>query len=142
MTPESEELVRQSWFRISKRSAALAERFYGRLFELAPDHRLLFAATDMPTQQRKFIAMLHGIVNHLSTPDRLVPEVAALGARHVGYGVKTDDYGVVGEALLWALEAELGPAMTPAHRQAWRDAYQLTARLMQRGAGAGTTAGR
>jgi len=134
MTPESEQLVQQSWSLVSQRSMALAERFYGRLFEIAPEQQRLFAVTDMLNQQRKFIAMLQEIVRRIGTPDQLVPEVAALGARHVGYGVTAKDYAVVGEALIWALEQELGPAMTPELRQAWKEAYLLTARLMGRGA--------
>jgi hemoglobin-like flavoprotein len=134
MSPENEELVRKSWPAISQRGLALTAYFYGRLFEIAPEQRRLFAATDMPSQQRKFLAMLEEIVRQLDTPDELVPEVAALGSRHVAYGVSPADYGVVGEALLWALERGLGPEMTPELKQAWREAYLLLARLMERGA--------
>ena len=135
MTPESEALVRQSWPALSARGEALAVRFYERLFEMAPEQAQLFAATDMVSQRRKFMAMLHEIVRRLDTPAELVPEVAALGHRHVGYGVTKRDYGVVGEALLLALSDELGPAMTPELRRAWREAYVLMAKLMERGAG-------
>lgn len=134
MTPESEQLVRQSWSVVSERGPALAQRFYQRLFEIAPDQQHLFAATNMVDQRRKFIAMLQEIVVRIGTPAELVPEVAALGSRHAGYGVTDRGYRVVGEALLWALEQELGPAMTPDTRDAWKEAYQLLARLMERGA--------
>lgn len=134
MTPESEQLVQESWSLISQQGETLAERFYGRLFEIAPHQRRLFATTDMLEQQRKFTAMLQEIVRQIGAPEHLVPEVAALGARHSGYGVTANDYGVVGEALIWALEQELGSAMTPELRQAWKEAYVLTARLMERGA--------
>jgi hemoglobin-like flavoprotein len=134
MTPEGEQLIQQSWPLVSARGEGLAERFYLRLFEIAPEQRRLFAATDMPGQQRKFIAMLQEIVRQIGTPGQLVPEVAALGASHVGYGVTPQGYAVVGEALVWALEQELGTAMTPELRQAWKEAYLLVARLMLRGA--------
>lgn len=134
MTPESELLVRQSWSLVSERGPALAQRFYQRLFEIAPDQQHLFASTNMVDQRRKFIAMLQEIVVRIDTPKELVPEVAALGSRHAGYGVSARGYRVVGDALVWALEQELGSAMTPDHRQAWKDAYQLLASLMERGA--------
>jgi hemoglobin-like flavoprotein len=134
MTPESEQLVQQSWALVSPRAMELAERFYSRLFEIAPQHQRLFQDVDMLSQRRKFVAMLEMIVQRLGTPVDLVPEVAALGARHVEYGVKARDYPVVGEALVWALEQELGPAMTAELRQAWNEAYLLLARLMERGA--------
>jgi len=134
MTLDGEQLVQRSWPLVCGHGAVLAERFYLRLFEIAPEQRRLFAATDMASQERKFIAMLEEIVRQIGTPDLLVPEVTALGASHTGYGVTTNGYTVVGEALVWALEQELGPAMTPELRQAWKDAYLLVARLMLRGA--------
>jgi len=134
MTPESELLVRQSWSLVTERGPALAERFYQRLFEIAPDQQQLFASTDMVDQRRKFIAMLQEIMVRIGTPAELVPEVAALGSRHAGYGVSARGYRVVGEALIWALDQELGAAMTPDTREAWREAYQLLASLMERGA--------
>lgn len=134
MTPESERLVHRSWTVVALRGASLAERFYGRLFEIAPDQQRLFRSTDMEGQRRKFIAMLEEIVARIGTPSELVPEMTALGSRHVGYGATPRGYRVVGEALVWALEQELGPAMTPDLRQAWKDAYQLLAQLMERGA--------
>jgi hemoglobin-like flavoprotein len=134
MTPESEQLIQQSWPLIARHGAAMAERFYGRLFDIAPETRRLFADTDMLAQQRKFVTMLEEIVNRLGQPAELVPEVAALGTRHVQYGVSARDYGLVGEALVWSMEQALGDAMTPELRQAWNEAYVLTASLMARGA--------
>ena len=134
MTPETERLVKQSWSMVSQRGPALAERFYQRLFEIAPDQRQLFGATNMVDQRRKFIAMLQEIVVRIDTPSELVPEVASLGSRHAKYGVTDRGYGVVGEALVWSLEQEMGSAMTAEVRDAWREAYLLLAGLMMRGA--------
>ena len=134
MTPEGEALIRESWPLLAKAGTGMAERFYARLFEIAPDQAKLFTATDMEEQHKKFVGMLQEIVSHLDTPEELVPEVAALGSRHVDYGVTARGYQVVGDALVWTLEQELGPAMTPELRQAWKDAYLLLAKLMERGA--------
>ena len=134
MTPESELLVKQSWSLVSGRGPALAERFYQRLFEIAPDQQQLFASTNMEDQRRKFLAMLQEIIVRIGTPAQLVPEVAALGSRHAGYGATDRGYRVVGDALIWSLEQELGPAMTSELRDAWREAYLLLAGLMERGA--------
>jgi hemoglobin-like flavoprotein len=134
MTHEGEALVRGSWPRIASGGTALAERFYARLFEIAPEQRELFVTTDMAKQQEKFLVMLQAIVARLDAPEDLVPDVAALGFRHVEYGVSARGYQVVGDALIWALEQELGPDLTPELRQAWIDAYRLLARLMERGA--------
>jgi hemoglobin-like flavoprotein len=61
--------------------------------------------------------------------------VAALGHRHVGYGVTDDQYELVGAALLYTLEQGLGPAFTPEVRDAWSEAYLILATVMRRAAG-------
>ena len=134
MTFEREELVRHTWALLSDRLPALADAFYGRLFDIAPETRSLFHGTDMREQHRKFTTMLAGIVARLDLPEQLVPEVAALGRRHAAYGVADRDYTLVGDALVWALEHELGEAMTPLARLAWLEAYLIMASLMRRGA--------
>ena len=134
MTPENERLVRQSWKQFEPMAVASAAFFYEKLFELDPDARHLFARTDMEAQGRKVMHMFAEIVRSLDQPEKLVPEVADLGRRHVHYGVRDDQYGSVGTALLWTLERGLGPAFTPAVRDAWTEAYLLCAIILRRGA--------
>jgi nitric oxide dioxygenase len=136
MTPERIELVRASWVAVRGRGDALATAFYAHLFQIAPQTRALFAKTDMTAQRSKFVDMLGQIVDSLSHPFALVNEVSSLGRRHVDYGVRSRDYPVVGDALLFALEQELGDAMSREVREAWREAYLLLAALMNRGADA------
>ena len=66
-----------------------------------------------------------------SRPDSIIPAVRALGARHVGYGVKDAHYATVGEALLWTLGTGLGAACTAEVKEAWSAAYGLLAGVMQ-----------
>ena len=134
MTPENERLVRQSWKQFEPMAVASAAFFYEKLFELDPDARPLFARTDMDAQGRKVMQMFAEIVRSLDRPEQLVPEVADLGRRHVHYGVRDDQYGSVGAALLWTLERGLGPAFTPAVRDAWTEAYLLCAIILRRAA--------
>ena len=134
MTPENERLVRQSWQQFEPLAVASAAFFYEKLFELDPDARPLFARTDMEAQGRKVMHMFAEIVRSLDRPEQLVPEVADLGRRHVHYGVRDDQYGSVGTALLWTLERVLGPAFTPAVRDAWTEAYLLCAIILRRAA--------
>ena len=56
--------------------------------------------------------------------------VQQLGARDAGYGVKKEDYGTVGEALLWTLEQGLGDAFTPSVKEAWTVVYTLLSETM------------
>ena len=114
MTPESEQLVRDSWVRLEGAHDDLIAAFYARLFEANPAAHDLFASTNMTEQRRKFAAMMGEIMRVLDDPDLLVSEVAASGLRHVKYGVQDRDYDDVGAALLWALQSKLGSAFTPA----------------------------
>ena len=137
MTPEQHALVRESWRRFEPRLRATGLRFYEQLFALDPTVAHLFAHVDIDHQEQKLMAMLTEIVRLLDRPNELVPELAGLGHRHVGYGVKDDDYGSIGAALLWLLEQVLGEEFTPELREAWSEAYLLVSSIMRRGAARG-----
>jgi hemoglobin-like flavoprotein len=134
MTPEQHALVRESWRQFEPTLPGAGAAFYDRLFELDPGLRPLFAGIDLEALQRKLMQMFADIVRALDQPSELVTQVAALGRRHVDYGVKDDDYQSVGAALLWTLEQGLGDAFTPEVREAWREAYLLVATVMRRAA--------
>jgi hemoglobin-like flavoprotein len=133
MTPEKIMLVQSSWEKVKPIADKAAGLFYGKLFELNPAYRELFPQ-DMAGQGAKLMAMINTAVNGLANLQAIVPAVEELGKRHVGYGVKDEDYDVVGEALLWTLEAGLGEEFTEEVRQAWTDSYLLLATTMKNAA--------
>ena len=59
--------------------------------------------------------------------------LAALGQRHVGYGVRAEHYDTVGQALLWTLDQGLGALRTTEARDAWVATYELVATAMRGG---------
>ena len=59
----------------------------------------------------------------LDRPDVLRPVVTALGARHLGYGAKMDQFGLVGVALLDTLARTLGDAFDFRAMEAWGAAW-------------------
>jgi nitric oxide dioxygenase len=87
-------------------------------------------STDPEIQTEKFTSELAAIVEAIGSFDEVAPRLADLGARHVDYGVATRHYRLVGEALLGALAAALGPAWDEATEAAWRPAYNLVAEVM------------
>jgi hemoglobin-like flavoprotein len=133
MNPEQIELVQQSFAQVKPIAATAAELFYNRLFTLDPTLRPMFKG-DMRVQGQMLMSMLGAAVNGLKNLDALVPVVRELGARHAGYGVRTEHYATVGTALLWTLEQGLGDGFTPSVREAWTTAYGLLAGVMQAGA--------
>jgi|GEM_PF-124251 len=123
------DLVQSSFSQLLSQADATAKLFYERLFEMAPAVRPMFKE-DMAQQRKKFIDMLQIAVNGLSNLDKLLPTVQNLGRRHVGYGVKPEQYETVGEAFLWALEQKLGEDFTPEVKRAWISAYTLLSGVM------------
>lgn len=82
-------LVQSSFAEVRPIAVVAAELFYNRLFTLDPTLRPMFKG-DMAHQGRMLMSMLHSAVNGLTNLDALVPVVRQLGARHVGYGVRTN----------------------------------------------------
>ena len=134
MTPERRQLVTESWKKLAPNATLVGQIFYRRLFEIDPELRPLFSATLLDEQIRKLTTMLDLIVHWLDVPERLVPVLKQLGARHSGYGVQDEHYGKVATALIGTLEEGLGDDFTPELRGAWTEAYLLISSLMRRGA--------
>jgi hemoglobin-like flavoprotein len=134
MNAERKRLVLETWEAIARNHDRVAIAFYDRLFEIDPGAHTLFSNTNMPAQRAKFVEMLSEIVRNLDLPSALIPTVSALGKRHVGYGVRDTDYDRVREALLSAIAGELDARFTGDVRDAWEEAYALTAAVMKRGA--------
>ena len=134
MTPEQVGLLAESWNAAAGRREEIARTFYQVLFEGHPELRRLFARTDMTTQYEKFAKMVDEIVGLGREPRRFVRSAAQLGQRHAAYGVTRDHYGPAGVALIDVLARALGPAFTPAVREAWADGYLLMASIMCRAA--------
>lgn len=134
MTPERRQLVTDSWKQLAPNAALVGQIFYRRLFEIDPKLRPMFTASLLDEQIRKITTMLDLIVHWLDVPERLVPVLKQLGARHGTYGVLDEHYAKVGSALIATLEEGLGDKFTPELRGAWTEAYLLISSLMRRGA--------
>ena len=133
MSPYQIAMIQWSWKQVAPIADTAASLFYDRLFELDPSLKPLFKG-DMAEQRRKLMQMLGTAVNALNRLEQVVPVLRALGARHATYGVKSEYYATVGEALLWTLKRGLGDAFTDEVRDAWFAAYAVLSATMQQGA--------
>lgn len=127
-------LVQSTWQHVMPIADQAASLFYGKLFELDPDLKPLFANTDMQVQQAKLMQMLTVAVNGLTHLDKIVPTVQELGQRHVAYGAQEAYYDTVGAALLWTLEQGLGERYTPEVQEAWTVTYTTLTNTMKEAA--------
>ena len=130
LTLEQKVLVQESWEKVKPISETAAELFYGKLFELDPALKPMFANSDMKEQGKKLMLMIGTAVKGLDTLDELVPAVQKLGERHVGYGVEASHYDTVGAALLDTLEKGLADDFTPEAKEAWTITYTTLASVM------------
>jgi hemoglobin-like flavoprotein len=134
LTAEQKRLVRSSWALVMPMQEEAAHLFYGRLFEIDPSTKPLFASTDMAEQGKKLMQMINVAVASLERLDAIRSAVKDLGRRHEGYGVKEEHYESVGTALLWTLEQGLGGKFTPEVEEAWAETYGALTALMKDGA--------
>ncbi len=134
MTPDQVYLIRKSFAEIARREHISALVFYRRLFEIDPALRPLFT-TDIEEQAAKLTEMLGVLIAMLERPVGLELELKAMGARHVGYGVKDAHYATVGQALLDMLAEVLDEQFTPQVKEAWTTLYGVVEATMKEGAG-------
>lgn len=133
MTPAQQVLVQASFAKVVPIADTAATLFYDDLFRRNPALRALFKE-DMAEQRKKLMTMISTAVANLGNWANVAPAVAALGQRHVTYGVKVEDYDTVGKALIATLEKGLGEAFTPEVREAWLACYAAVAAEMIGGA--------
>ena len=133
MRPEQVDLVRKSFDALWPFRRKLAEQFYGRFFELAPDTRRLFP-NDMEKQQLKLMDTIAAIVGTLDQHEMFQSIISHTGRKHAEFGVQTAHFAAFGDALIWGLRHQLGPAFTPELQQAWIVLYDAIQAEMMRAA--------
>ena len=129
MSPEQIARVQQSFARLAVQRERVAARFYGRLFEIAPELRPMFG-TDIAAQGERLMNALARVVAGLGQFETLRPQVEALALRHAGYGATPQHYALVGNALMWTLQQCIGPDFDAAEHEAWLTTYETLAETM------------
>lgn len=129
VTPEQIAMVQGTWAKVVPIADVAADLFYGKLFELDPELKVLFPE-EMAAQKAKLMKTIGVAVNGLTDLEVTVPVVQDLGRRHAAYQVTPAMYGTVAEALLWTLEQGLKDDFTPEVKAAWTAVYTLLAKTM------------
>lgn len=129
MTPDQIRRVRTSFSLLLPNAKEAAALFYANLFDADPSLRPLFRS-NVEQQGVKLMQALGAAVGLLEKPEVLLPVLRQMGARHGGYGVKPEHYGVVGATLLKTLGQGLGDAFDAETRSAWAALYAVVADTM------------
>jgi len=122
MTPKQADLIRHSFDAIWPVRRKVAELFYRRFFELAPDAQRLFPS-DMERQHLKLMDMIAAIVGALDEHELFQSIIRHTGRQHADLGVKRSHFDTFGDALIWCLEHQFGAAFPPELREAWITLY-------------------
>jgi hemoglobin-like flavoprotein len=134
------DLLEESFDLVVLRGDDLVSGFYRRVLAnpaLAP----LFAGVAMDMQSLKFLSTLVALRNAWRHLEMIEPELEAMGARHIAYGVEPEHYPLLCAALLDALAEVAGTAWKPEYAASWREAYAFVQAAMVRGATATLIAG-
>jgi hemoglobin-like flavoprotein len=131
MLPDDQRALIETTYReLSINLDTAGQLFYERLFELDPSLRPLFKNAIMD-QGRKLMQTIGVVVAGMHMPETLQPALRELGTRHLNYGVKSEYYAVVGEALLYTIEQILGNKFTGNVNIAWRALYREVVLMVQ-----------
>ena len=126
-TPHEKELIRTSYRCILPVAESVVKIFYRRLFDTVPEIKFLFDPSTMAAQNHKFMQTITFIVRDLDDPNVIVAIMQDLGQRHLSYGVREEHYGLVGNALMWALRRTLKNDFPPHVESAWTKLYVMMA---------------
>ena len=132
MTPEAIGLIKASYAQVAATPRQLAARFYDELFAAAPNLRPLFPR-DLTTLQGHFEAALALVVRNLEEMNALHQSLRDLGAQHVHWGARPEDYVTAREALVAAV-GSLSPAWDSTLERHWRAAVTAIVVPMLEGA--------
>jgi hemoglobin-like flavoprotein len=127
------EHLERSFAKIKDRGPEFTAAFYKTLFTNCPEVKPLFQQVDMQEQGKKLFASLALVVASLRSPETLTIPLMAMGSRHSDYGVTTEHYPMVGQAMIQALATTLGPDWTADLQQSWLEAYHMVTDVMQMG---------
>src|SRR5262245_46604388 len=131
MTPKEADLIRHSFDAIWPVRRKVAELFYRRFFELAPDAQRLFPS-DMERQHLKLMDMIAAIVGALDECELFQSIISHTGRQHARFGVNPSHFIAFGDALIW--KQQFGPEFTPELREAWITLYNAVRSEMIRAA--------
>ena len=129
MTPQQQELVRESFTLIKPRGAEVADLLYKKLFELEPKVAALFRG-EMSDQKEKLMRMLLLDVEGMENDAELLPMLFNVGSIHHSYWIEGHKFMSFQESFLFALRTVLGKEFTTEMEDAWKAVYVYLASMM------------
>ena len=114
---------------LKEHGKTITARMYEIMFENHPEVKAQFdmSAQANGTQPAKLATAVYAYATHIDNLEALKTAVDKIAHRHVATQVFPEQYPVVGECLLQAIQDVLGDAATPEVMTAWGEAYRMLA---------------
>lgn len=114
---------------LKEHGKTITSRMYEIMFENHPEVKAQFdmSAQANGTQPAKLATAVYAYATHIDNLEALKTAVDKIAHRHVATQVFPEQYPVVGECLLQAIQDVLGDAATPEVMTAWGKAYRMLA---------------
>jgi hemoglobin-like flavoprotein len=124
--------IRDSFDAFAPRLDSVVGLFYERLFERLPSVRAIFPA-DMTRQRGHLAAALAVVARNADRLDMLEAPLMALGAQHLDFGTRPEQYPAMRDALVDSIGVGLGEAWTPQLQADWTAALNTVITFMLKG---------
>ena len=116
---------------LKKQGKEITTRMYEIMFQNHPEVQSQFNMSDQAdgSQPAKLANAVYAYATHIDDLPALKSAVETIAHRHVQTHVTPEQYPVVGECMLQAMQDVLGEGATPEVITAWAEAYQALAEV-------------
>ncbi|MEM8832498.1 MAG: globin domain-containing protein [Cyanobacteria bacterium P01_G01_bin.19] len=116
---------------LKEHGKTITSRMYEIMFSSHPEVKSQFdmSAQANGTQPAKLATAVYAYATHIDDLGALTAAVDTIAHRHVATHVLPEQYPIVGECLLKAIQDVLGNAATEDVMNAWTEAYQALAEI-------------
>ncbi len=128
------EIVKSTAPILKERGQEITQRMYEIAFTKRPEYKRFFETTwmkhlDGGKQNAKLAASIYAYATHIEDLEQLETAVEHIAHRHVDSRVIAEQYPLIGECLLQAMQDVLQEVATPEIIAAWTEAYQALAQV-------------
>ncbi|MGK7923357.1 MAG: globin domain-containing protein [Trichodesmium sp.] len=116
---------------LKKEGKQITTRMYEIMFQKHPEVKSQFnmSAQADGSQPAKLATAVYAYATHIDNLPALKSAVEKIAHRHVQTHVQPEQYPIVGECMLQAMQDVLGEDATPEVIGAWKEAYQVLAEI-------------
>ncbi len=134
VSPKTINLIKSTAPLLKKQGQQITTRMYEIMFSNHPEIKQQFNMSDQAdgSQPARLATAIYTYATRIDDLESLKLMVDKIAHRHVQTHVTPEQYPIVGESLLQAMQDVLGDVVTEDIMEAWREAYQILAQVFIR----------